>query len=147
MTDPLALVYLLPRSTLNHHPPGHLLQLFHLAEMGYQQQLWIILYLFLVKRNSPFNLDVSSRVCTAALFIDYNCSFRRICRRKLLSQWDSLLWIHVRLLECCWQTDPTENASWSQPTYWRLWSLPLTIRHHYHTIIFCFLFLIFNIIL
>ena len=68
MTDPLALVYLLPRSTLNHHPPGPLLQLFHLAEMGYQQQLWIILYLFLVKRNSPFNSDVSSQ-STATLFI------------------------------------------------------------------------------
>ena len=44
-----AVIYLQLRSTWNQHPPGPLLPLYHLSEMAYQQQLWIILYLFLVK--------------------------------------------------------------------------------------------------
>ena len=42
-------VYLRLRSTWNQHPPGPLLPLYLLANLTYQEQLWIILYLFLVK--------------------------------------------------------------------------------------------------
>ena len=45
--DPL--VYLQLKSTWNQHPPGPLLPLYHLTDVVFQQQLWIILYLFLVK--------------------------------------------------------------------------------------------------
>ena len=47
--DRLGFVYFQLRSTWNQHPPGPLLPLSLLADMAYQQQLWIILYLFLVK--------------------------------------------------------------------------------------------------
>ena len=43
------IIFLPPRSTWNQPPPGPMLQLSHLADMGFQQQLWIILSLFLVK--------------------------------------------------------------------------------------------------
>ena len=42
-------VYLQLRSTWNQDPPGPLLPLYLLADLTYRQQLWIILYLFLVK--------------------------------------------------------------------------------------------------
>ena len=43
------IIYLQQRSTRNQHQAGPMLQLSRLPDLGFQQQLWIILSLFLVK--------------------------------------------------------------------------------------------------